>query len=305
MTTQASLITGVKEIIQDARFSSDRILDYLNQGTRQIAGGMLLQYPDRTQLISSPLPLLLTNTSLTTSTSNPYISMPSDYGRGMVALVSSTNELRIEVVGSLTELLSYYESLDNTSRVTMAAIRGNRLYYQGMPSTAEMLVFYYYREPYDMATLTGSSDITFTASTLRIADAGNGLGVFKTGQTIDITGTTLNNTSFVVDSVESDGSYLTTTVAPTDESNQSATIKSRPDAIPAHLHESLLENYAAWKIFERKTKNDQPMDVDAKRYQNLFMVAMLNMEMAIEETPEPIQFTTERFRYGQIYQPHW
>ena len=144
-----------------------------------------------------------------------------------------------------------------------------------------------------MSTLTGSSDITFTASTLRIADAGNGLGVFYAGQTIDITGTTNNNTSFVIASVESDGSYLTTTVAPTDESNQSATIKSRPDAIPVHLHEALLENYAAYKIFERKVKNDIPMENESKRYRGLFLGAMTNLEATIENLPEPIRFMSD------------
>lgn len=295
MTTQAKLIEGVKEIIQDTAFTSTRILDYLNMGVRQIAGGTFIQYPDRTQVVSSPLPELLTDSDLTTSTSNPYISMPSDFGRNLVALVSATNALRIEVLGSLAELLNYYPELDNTSRVVNAAIRGSRLYYQGMPSTAETLTAFYYRDPYDMATLTGSSDITFTASTLRIADAGNGLGVFYAGQKIDITGTTNNNTSFTIASVESDGSYLTTTVAPTDEANQSATIKSRPDGIPTHLHESLLENYCAWKIFERKTKNEVPMEAEAKRYHGLFMGAMLNLEAVLESVPEPIQFTAERY----------
>ena len=293
MTTQALLVEGVKEIIQDTTFTSARILDYLNQGVRQIAGGLFIQYPDRTQVFTSPLPELLTDSDLTTSTTNPYIDMPSDYGRNLIALVSATNDIRIEVMGSLAELLNYYPELDKTYRVTGAAIRGKRLYYQGMPSTAETLTAFYYRTPYDMNSLTGSSDITFTASTLRIADSGSGLGIFYAGQTIDITGTTSNNTSFTIASVESDGSYLTTTVAPTDESSVSATIKSRPDAIPVHLHESLLENYAGWKIFERKTNKDIPMEAEAKRYHGLFIGAMLSLESSIENLPEPIRLMND------------
>ncbi len=297
MATQAKLIEGVKEIIADSVFTSARILDYLNQGVRQIAGGMLIQYPDRTQIASSPLPELQTDSDLTTSTTNPYISLPPDFGRNLVALVSATHKLRVDVMGSLAELLNYYPELDKTYRVTSAAIRAGRLYYQGMPSTADVLTAYYYRDPYDMATLTGSSDITFTAATLRIADAGNGLGVFYAGQTIDITGTTNNNTSFTIASVEDDGSYLTTTEAPTDESNQSATIKSRPDGIPEHLHESLIESYAAWKIFERKTKNNVPMEMEAKRYHGLFLGAMLNFEALIETVPESIQLGCDATGY--------
>jgi hypothetical protein len=293
MATQAKIIEGVKEVIQDTTFTSARILDYLNQGTRQIAGGILLQYPDRTQLISSPLPLLQTNSSLTTSITLPYISMPSDYGRVLFALVSSTNELAIEVVGGLPELLSYYENLDNTGRVTMAAIRGDRLYYQGYPTSAETLVAYYHRDPHDMATLTGGTDISFATNT--VSDAGNGLGVFKVGQTIDVTSTSNNNTSLTVSSVATTGATMVVDEDLTTEANTSATLKSRPDGIPSHLHESLLENYAAWKIFERKSRAEKPTDIDAKRYYGLFMSAMLDLEASIETIPEPIQFKSERY----------
>lgn len=305
MATQADLITGVKEIVQDSAFASTRILKYLNQAQRHIAGGVYLQYPDRTQILSSPLPDLITDDDLTTSTTLPYISLPSDFGRNLFFLYSSTNDIEIEVYDSLTELLRIYPGLDDTNRVVAAAIRGSRLYYQGYPSTAETLQAHYHRVPTDMATLTGSSDITFTASTLRIADPGNGLGVFSAGQTIDITGTTNNNTSFEIASVESDGSYLTTTVAPTDESGQSATIKSRPLGIPVHLQEALLENFVAWKIFERKTREvttswaggqrtaNYQMSKEAERYHGLFMGAMLEMEASIEAVPGSVRFMFE------------
>jgi len=288
MATQAALIDGVKEVVQDNAFSSARILQYLNQGQRQIAGGIFIQYPDRTQLISSPLPELETDDDLTTSITLPYIDMPSDFGRNLVALVSATNELRIEVLGSLTELLNYYPELDNTNRVTLAAVRGKRLYYQGMPSSSETLTAFYYRNPYDMATITGGTDISFATNT--ITDAGNGLGVFHAGQTIDVTSTSNNNDMLTVSSVATTGATMVVVESLTTEANTSATIKSRPDGIPEHLHEALLENYAAWKIFERKTKNDQPMDIDAKRYQGLFLSAMLNLEAIIAQIPEPIIF---------------
>jgi len=288
MPSQSDLIDGVKEVVQDTTFSSARILQYLNQGQRQIAGGIFLQYPDRTQLISSPLPELETDDDLTTSTTVPYIDLPSDFGRALVALVSATNELRIEVLGSLTELLSYYPELDNTNRVTLAAVRGKRLYYQGYPSTAETLTAFYYRNPYDMATLTGGTDISFATNT--ITDAGNGLGVFYAGQTIDVTGTSNNNNTLTVSSVAATGASMVVVEDLTTEANTSATIKSRPDGIPEHLHESLLENYAIWKIFERKIKNEQPMDIHAKHYQGLFLSAMMNLESSIEQIPEPIIF---------------
>ena len=293
MAKQTDLIDGVKEIVQSTEFTSARILQYLNQAQRNIAGGMLISYPDRTQVTSSPLPLLQTDSDLTTSITLPYIDTPSDYGRNLYTLVSSTTGLEIEVMGGLAELLNYYQELDKTFRVTSAAIRGKRLYYQGMPGTAETLTAFYHRNPYDMNTITGATDISFATNT--ITDVGNGFGIFHAGQTIDVTGTTNNNDELTISSVAADGSTMVVAEDLTTEANQSATIKSRPDGIPVHLHESLLETYCAWKIFERKMKGDIPMEAEAKRYHGLFLGSMLNMESVLETVQEPIRFMNERW----------
>ena len=295
MAKQSELIQGVKEIVQDTVFTSEMILDYLNQGLRYIAGGVFFQYPDRTQVISSPLPDLSTSGDLETSVSNPYISMPSDYGRNLFFLVSSTTEIEIEIYDSLEELLRIYPLLDDTNRVVAAAVRGTRLYYQGYPSTAEDLVAYYHRVPTNMTTYTAST-ISFAESGSRISDsasdASTGFGLLSVGQTVDFTGTTSNNTDFVISAIATDYSYITVTTAPTDEAaGDSMTVKSRPLGIPIHLAESLLENYCAWKIFERKTKNDIPMEAEAKRYHGLFLGSMLSLEAAIESVPGTNQFS--------------
>ena len=291
MATQVKLIEGVKEIIQDSVFTSARILDYLNQAVRQIAGGMFIVYPNGTQIFSSPLPDLATNSNLTTSTTLPYISMPSDYGRNLFFLVSSTNEIEIILYDSYAEFMRAYPNLDATNRVIAAVVRGKLLYYQGYPSSAETLVAYYNRLPFDMDTITGATDISFAATTNRISDAGLGLGIFHAGQTIDVTGTTNNNDTLTVSSVAATGAYMDVDEDLTTEANTSAVIKSRPDGIPIHLHEALLENYAAWQIFQRKTKNDVPMDAEAKRYHGLFLGAMISMEASIDDLPGSIQIT--------------
>ena len=221
--------------------------------------------------------------------------MPSDYGRNLFFLVSSTNEIEIELYNSYAELLRIYPNLDDTNRVVGAAVRGNRLYYQGYPGTAETLVGYYHRTPYDMATITGATDISFADTTNVITDVGKGFGIFHVGQTIDVTGTTNNNDDLTITAVASTGATVTVSEDLTTEANQSAIIKSRPDGLPVHLHESLLENWCAWKIFERKVKNDVPMETEAKRYHGLFLGSMLNMEMAIETVPGSYQTAFSRY----------
>jgi hypothetical protein len=290
MSTQLSLVDDVKGIIQDTTFSYEDILSYLNEGQKKIAGGILIQYPDKTQVRSSPLPDLATTDALTSSTSNVYISMPSDYDRDLYFLTSETNELRIIVLSGMGELLDYYPALDNTGQVRFAAIRGKRLYYQGMPSTAESLTAYYFREPYDMDNYTAGT-ISFAETDSKISDSASGFSTFYAGQTIDVTGTTSNNGSFTVATVASDGSYMTVDEDLTDESaGSSFTVRSRTDGIPDHLHEDLLVNFVCKKVFERKSIADPTKMGDAQRCTAFFNQAMLNLEASTERTPEPITF---------------
>jgi hypothetical protein len=236
--TQSDLITDVTRIIQDSSYDSIEQLTFLNQAMQEVAGHPSVLLQD-----------LETEDDIATSTTNPYTALPSNYQKNLFYVYNASKYWEVAIRASLGDMLRRYHKLDQSGSISSLTIRGRYLHYQRIPSSAETLEVHYYRKPYDMATLTGGSDISFTASTLRIADAGNDLGDFYAGQTIDITGTTSNNTSFVIDSVESDGSYLTTTVAPTDESNQSAIIKSRPDGIPEHLIKPLLLNHACSSIF--------------------------------------------------------
>jgi len=290
MSTQLKLIDEIKGIIQDTTFSYEDILAYLNEGQKKIAGGVFIQYPDGTQVRSSPLPDLATTDDLTTSTTLAYISMPSDYDRDMYFLTSETTNLRIIMLSSLGELLDYYPTLENETSVRFAAIRGNRLYYQGMPSTAESITAYYFREPYDMDSYTAGT-ISFAETASKISDSASGFSTFYAGQTIDITGTTNNNGSFTVATVSSTGAYVTVDEDLTDESaGTNFTLRSRPDGLPAHLHEDLLVNFVCKKIFERKSIVDPTRMGDAQRCAAFFNQAMLNLEAATERTPEPITF---------------
>jgi len=288
MATQASIITEVKSLIQDTEYSSTDILTTLNEGQSKIAGGTLLRYPDGTQVKTSPLPDLAMTASLTTSTTYPYISLPSDYGRDMYFLASTTNSIEVELLGSLAELLGFHSALNSTSRVSMAAISGIRLYYQGIPGTAEVLTAYYYRKPYDMETYSAIT-ISFTGTTNIISDSASGLSVFYKGQTIDVTGSTSNNSDYTITDVESDGSAMTVSESLTTEAaGDTVVIKSRPDGIPAHLHESLLVNYAAMKIFERQSIRDETNTPSAEKCAAFFNRAMLDFESVIEVLPTAI-----------------
>jgi len=295
MSTQASLIEDIKGIIQDTTFTSANILAYMNEGQKKIAGGVLLLYPDKTQVRSSPLPDLTATDTLTSSLTLAYTSMPSDYDRNMYFVTSETNEIRVDVLTSLQELLDYYPALDNTQQIRFAAISGSKLYYQGMPSIAESLTVYYFRKPHDMENYSVVT-ISFTETGSVIADSASGLSGFYAGQTIDIAGTTNNNSVFTIATVESDGSELTVDETLTTEaSGTKFTLRSRPDGLPEHLHEDLLVNYVAMKIFERKSIVDSQKMGDAQRCKSFFNQAMLDMEASTERAAEPITIVSRSY----------
>jgi hypothetical protein len=294
MSTQLSIINDIKGIVQDTVFSSDEIRTYMNDAQKTIAGGVLIRYPDSTQVRSSPLPDLATTSSLTSSTSNAYISLPSDYDRDLYFLTNETHDIRVIILSGLGELLEYYPALDNTQQVRFAAVARGRLYYQGMPGTAETMTAYYFRKPYDMASY-GSGTISFTASTSKIADSLSGLDAFYEGQQIDVTGTTNNDGVYTVSDVASDGSDLTVSGSLTDEAAGSTfTIRSRPDGIQEHLHNDVLVNYVCAKIFERKSISDPLKMEEANRCKAFFNQSMLDLESSIERVEEPITFSAGR-----------
>lgn len=76
---------------------------------------------------------------------------------------------------------------------------------------------------------------------------------------------------------------------PTDLSDDN----DEPDCLPIHLHEELLVNYAAWKIFDLIEDGIDGRKINTESYSGKFMRAMLDLELSIEDTPIPIIFAAE------------
>lgn len=291
MATQTELIDEIENIVQDESYTELEILSFMNRCVRQISRGMLIYYPDRTQAFSNPLPDLLTSDTVTTSTSVAYVSMPSDFGRDLIGAVTDND---LTIFSSYGEFLKYYPTLDNSGDVHSVAVRGSLLFYQGIPTTADDITLHYYRKPYDMASLSGTG-ISFSSTTSKISDTASKLGLFHVGQTIDITGTVSNNTSIIVTAVATDGSTLTTSdTLVTESAGTSFRLRSRPDGIPEFLHEDLLVNYAAWKIFDQIEEGTDGKKINSLNYKEMFMQAMLDLNAMCDDLREPIQFISAR-----------
>jgi len=284
--TQWYLVQEVKNIVQDTTYSYDYILDKLNESQLLISGGILLVYPDRTQVFSSPLEDLETSDTVTASASAAYVSLPSNYQRELFYIYNDSAPGFVNMVNAFGGLLNSNPSLDRERNVTDAVIEGNKLYYQGIPGDAQTLTLNYFRKPHEMATYT-SSGISFSGTT--ILDSNDGLGVFYAGQTIDIEGNYANSGEHVIVSVEDDGSGMTVSDSSTTESaGSSLTIRSRPDGIPEHLQKELLVNHAVMKILQRKLVFGSTVDLTME-YRQGFYRAMIDLETDVERTRSPIQ----------------
>jgi len=219
MTATSDLVDYVSDIIQDTSYSDATILKYINRGLKQIAGGMFITYPDRTQVFSSPLPNLLTSDTVTTSTSAAYVDLPDDFGRGLLAVSSAATDTLITIVESFAEFLSMYPTLDMSSSIVAVSVRGTRIYYQGIPTTADTLTLHYYSTPTEL-----SDD------------------------------------------------------------------DDAPDCLPSHLHEELLVNYAAMKIYDQIEDGIVSPKTNTEAYTVRFSKAMLDLELSIEDQPIPVTF---------------
>ena len=275
---QSGLVQEIKNLIQDTTYSYADILGWLNDAQFFVSGGVLLVYPDRTQVFSSPLEGLETNDTVTASTTAAYVALPSDYQRSLLYVYNETADCYVYLSEAFGEMLNESSSLDDDGHVTEVVIEGKRLYYQGVPEEDETLRLYYYRKPFDMATYT-SSGISFSGTT--IADSNNGLGVFYAGQVMDLTGSYLNAGEHTIVSVEDDGSEMVVSATLTAESaGRSITIRSRPE-IPEHLQKSVLVNRVLTKYLQIKQS-----ELSAE-YNDRFYMAMIDLETDRENANVP------------------
>ena len=86
------------------------------------------------------------------------VALPSDYNRGLSIVTSVSQDSRLNLYSSFHKLLRRYPLLNETGDVTIVAVKGDYLYYQPIPSTAEALTLHYFRDPTAMSASGSSPD---------------------------------------------------------------------------------------------------------------------------------------------------
>jgi hypothetical protein len=161
MANLSELIQRVELIVQDSSFTAVIIKGFLNEGVQKLAGGVVL--PDGST--TPPLVDLSSDAQVETSTDLPYVALPSEsgntYHRGLFYVLSNSQDREIKIFDSWIKFLEKYRLVDGVGSpgdVEACCVRGQRLYYQCVPATADVLRLHFYRRPVDMSAMSDQPD---------------------------------------------------------------------------------------------------------------------------------------------------
>jgi hypothetical protein len=153
MTTLSSIVSSIQDILQDAAYTNQNIVDRINEAVNSIAAG--IRMPDGQ--ISPPLPDLYAYGTVSTSITLPYVSLPTDYQRSVKLVYDSSNyKINPPTGGNYYSFALFMRiiskmDLSETGSIYAVAVKGTKIYYQGIPTTSTTIGVHYYRKPTDMA----------------------------------------------------------------------------------------------------------------------------------------------------------
>ena len=142
MATFATLKTKVTPLVDDV-FLIGLFGDFINQGVFEIAGGMQSSLSD---MITAPLPNLFSIDTVTTDIALAYVDMPVTFQRNLQLAVSARGS-EIDIAHSFIDFATTYPALSRVGTISEVVEHGGKLYYQGIPSTEEILTLHFYRKP--------------------------------------------------------------------------------------------------------------------------------------------------------------
>ena len=154
MATVTVITALIRSIIRsDSILDGSDILSRMNVAVSAIAAGIVLL----DGRISEPLPNLY-KTGTVTTTTTPYIALPATYQRNVFYITGADGREIQPLEGgdhySFDLFLNSISSQDlsEVGSVRTVAIKGQNLYYQGIPAegSEEDLTLHFYRKPVDM-----------------------------------------------------------------------------------------------------------------------------------------------------------
>lgn len=149
MPTLSSLVSDISSIIADPVYTDAVIVSRINDAVTTIAGG--IRMPDGS--ISPTLPDLYASGTVATSTTLAYVSLPTNYQRYVFGIYDSAWNIINPAQGGgyysfkLFLQQSANQALAETGSIYRVCIKGNKLYYQGIPTASTDIGLHYYKKP--------------------------------------------------------------------------------------------------------------------------------------------------------------
>jgi len=122
------------------------ILSFMNKGIKEIAGEVLLPK------------LIETETTVLTVVDTAYASLPDNFMRNLHYCYSDTQSRKIKVYDDVRLLYREFSRIDLAGSVVGISVRGEELYYQRIPASAETLRIHYYKYPTELTASSGQPD---------------------------------------------------------------------------------------------------------------------------------------------------
>lgn len=160
MATLGEIISAINEVLQDSTYTDTILTGKINVAVSRIAAGIRMPNGGTSQ----PLPDLFTYGTVNTSTTLPYVSLPANYQRNVRLVYDSTNfKIGPPQGGDYYSFALFMQIISNmglaeTGSIYAVAVKGTKVYYQGIPSEATTLGVHYYRKPVDMDDDTDTTD---------------------------------------------------------------------------------------------------------------------------------------------------
>jgi len=160
MATLAEIITAIEEVLQDSTYTDTILTGKINVAVSRIAAGIRMPNGET----SPPLPDLFSYGTVNTSTTLPYVSLPANYQRSVRLVYDSTNyKIEPPQGGDYYSFALFMQIINNMSlaeagSIYAVAVKGTKIYYQGIPAAATPLGVHYYRKPVDMDDDTDTPD---------------------------------------------------------------------------------------------------------------------------------------------------
>jgi len=136
MAKLGDIIEEAQSIMQDSSIDTVKIKVLVNAGLEEAAG-----------YTSAPLPHLEKTKEVATRLSSPFLMLPDDYHRELYFCYDTTGNREAKILKSLELLTMKFPKLNQAGNVFYAAVSGNRLYYQSIPSTIHVLRIHYFQKP--------------------------------------------------------------------------------------------------------------------------------------------------------------